>query len=609
MERGAVHALNRRTFLRNTAAGVAGGLALPLVSAAPAGATGEGTTFTGCVNDGGGQVFNVTNPAYGAKGDTMRAAASGRTTQNTTEFSHTAQGNGDTSGEPAAPIVFDAATDVGKVLTIQGAGVNGAVFSTTIQAVVNATTVTMAAPAPTAVTAAEFSYGSDDTAAIVAAIAAAGETGTLYFPGGIYTIRGGSNGGLPITYTGRGGMRGRGGTFVPNAGVGYREPNTIFLAADATAGFLLNGCARYESFMCDGNRIAAQPLQVGTVVANQVVEAPSHATFIDVLTTGSTATGWAIYGAQSCSFHSCGTTYNATDGIYIDGGASNLHFFHFEEFGNLRYGIHGDHVVKTTSGSTGPSTGVRFLSGLCDGAGTLGQTVSKVYLRGAVDWRFPEMIMVASNLGPTVDLDQSSGHSLDFSDTRIIGGGQDGTGNDVSIQISGTPPDDTVRTFIKVGGGKYTQAVNSISILGQPRKYRYSAVGGWWDGSTAGPGVATGLPPVDTLFPGRTGPWQTATVVAPWSGTVTYRIMGEDWVQLAGSVKCTGVGSGTAFTLPAGYRPSGAGHRMLAGATSASAVIVISAAGVVTVNPVAGGTFPTNTTVSLEGLAFPVDRA
>ena len=69
--------------------------------------------------------------------------------------------------------------------------------------------------------------------------------------------------------------------------------------------------------------------------------------------------------------------------------------------------------------------------------------MSKVYLRNAIDWRFPEMIMVASNYGPTVDLDQSSGHGLDFTDCRIIGGGQDGTGNDVCIQISGSPTDDS----------------------------------------------------------------------------------------------------------------------------------------------------------------------
>jgi hypothetical protein len=408
-------------------------------------------------------------------------------------------------------------------------------------------------------------------------------------------------------------MRGRGGTTVPNAGVGYRDPNTILLCGDATAGFVLNGCARYEGFSFHGNNIGTAPLRVGTVVGNQVVEAPVHATFIDLWATESAGTGWAIHGARNCSFHSCGAKDNEVDGLYIDGGASGLHFFHLEEFGNFRYGIHGNHLVEAASGVTEPTTGIRFYSGLCDGAGGLRKTVSKVYLRNAIDWRFPELIMVASNFGPTVDLDQSLGHSLDFTDSRIIGGGQDGTGNDVGIQISGTPPDDTVHTFLKVGGGKFTQAVNSISVLGDPRKYRYSAVGGWWDSSTAGAAVAPGLPPVDTLFPGRTGDWQTALVLAPWSGTVTYRIMGESWVELAGNVRYTGTGSGIACNLPAGYRPSSAGHRVpagtTAGATSGSAVVLITGAGDVSVTPVGGGSFGTNTTVSFEGLGFPVDRA
>ena len=90
---------------------------------------------------------------------------------------------------------------------------------------------------------------------------------------------------------------------------------------------------------------------------------------------------------------------------------------------------------------------------------------------------------------------------------------------------------------------------------------------------------------------------------------MTYRIMGESWVQLAGNVKCSGLGSGQAFTLPLGYRPAST-HRAPAGANpgAVSAVVAISTAGVVTVDPVGGGTFPTNATVSLEGLSFPVDR-
>jgi hypothetical protein len=603
-----MRALTRRGFLQGSAV-AAGGMVLPLASASPAFATQD--TFEGLVRDGGGQVFDVRNPTWGAKGDTIKGAQTGQMTKDMYSFVQATQGTGDTSQKPPAPIAFTAA-DINKVLTVQVPEADGGVFTTRIAAVgSDGKSLTMRDPAPATVTNAEFSYGTDDTAAIVAAINAAGDDGVVYFSGGIYTILGASNGHQPIELSGRGGMRGRGGTMVPNAGVGYRDPNTVILCADADAGLLLNGTARYESFMCDGNNIATSPLRLGTVTAGVVTKAPSEATFIDVWVTLSLGNGWEIYGAQSCSFHACGSKDNALDGVHIDGGSSNLRFVHLEEYGNNQYGIHGDQHVQAMGGGTKATTGMRFYSGLCDGAGSIQKTVSKVYLRGAVDWRFPELIMVASNFGPTVDLDQSSCYGIDLSDCRIIGGGQDSTdpeANDVGIQITGNAPDNVVGTFLDVGGCKFTQAVNSISVLGDPKGYRYAAVDGWWDSSSAGAATLDTLPAIDSMFPGRTGDWRTASVLAPWSGTVTYRIMGEDWVQLSGAVTYSGSGTGPVFVLPTGYRAESGGFQVPVPTSAAPGVVSVAATGEVSVAPAGPAPYTANTSVSLDGVSFPVAR-
>src|SRR5687768_16398480 len=63
--------LSRRQLLRGAGITAVGVAALGTLEGAPAAAETSltDTTFEGYVNDRGGQVFNVTNPAYGAKGD------------------------------------------------------------------------------------------------------------------------------------------------------------------------------------------------------------------------------------------------------------------------------------------------------------------------------------------------------------------------------------------------------------------------------------------------------------------------------------------------------------------------------------------------------------
>lgn len=99
-----------------------------------------------------------------------------------------------TSGTPnftSATAVFTA-SDVGKVITIIGAGAAGVDLTTTISAYVSATAVTLSANASTTVTGKDFTYGTDDTVAIQAAINAVGTNkgGTVFFPAGIYIVNG-----------------------------------------------------------------------------------------------------------------------------------------------------------------------------------------------------------------------------------------------------------------------------------------------------------------------------------------------------------------------------------------------------------------------------------
>jgi hypothetical protein len=112
------------------------------------------------VTDKGGQVYNAL--AYGATPD-GRLFADGAITTGTAALTSATAG-------------FTAA-DVGKLCVVWGAGASGAHLVTTIAAVVSSTQATLAANAGTTVSGATFSYGTDSTAAIAAAVAAAGVNG------------------------------------------------------------------------------------------------------------------------------------------------------------------------------------------------------------------------------------------------------------------------------------------------------------------------------------------------------------------------------------------------------------------------------------------------
>lgn len=121
------------------------------------------------------KVYNV--KAYGAKGDGQRNNVGGITSG--TNLLNSATAN----------FVIG---DIGKTVEIPGAGVAGAVLVTTITGRNSSTQVTVAATASTTVSNKVIWWGTDDTAAIQAAINAcfAAKGSTVYLPQGIYIIAG-----------------------------------------------------------------------------------------------------------------------------------------------------------------------------------------------------------------------------------------------------------------------------------------------------------------------------------------------------------------------------------------------------------------------------------
>jgi hypothetical protein len=131
-------------------------------------------------------VFNVKDPLYGALGNgVVNAAGDGHITNGLAVFT-------------SASGVFTAA-DVGKAISVNGAGAAGAILLTTILSYQSATQVTLNANASTTVTTAGYFYGTDDTTAVQAALTAAAVAGGIVvFPVGIYPI---NNTGLSLPNT------------------------------------------------------------------------------------------------------------------------------------------------------------------------------------------------------------------------------------------------------------------------------------------------------------------------------------------------------------------------------------------------------------------------
>ncbi|MBN9620084.1 MAG: hypothetical protein J0H43_10190 [Actinobacteria bacterium] len=561
---------SRRAFLTHAGAlagvATATGTAITLLAAAPADATVTHDSLQGFIHDEGGAVYDITGTAYGAKGDTQRSTGS-----------ITAGSSTLTAG--SGPFL---STDVGKIVTVSGAGASGSVLTAAITAVGSASSVTLSTTAGTTVSGAAFAYGTDDTLAIVAAITAAGYTGKLFAPAGTYLVRASSNGGNPLTLTSSGGLCGLGGAIAP----GQSSGNTVFLCADAGAGLVATGPAPYQGFGVDGNGVATTPLAVNS---------GTHAFFLDVWVTNSSQSGWSITGVAHCGFYDCGAVGNALDGVYIDGGANDLEFVHLYEESSARYGVHGD----TSLGGT--TQLVHFHGGQLDtpsGGGVQG--TSKVYLRGAAGWTFVDVRIVGTNLtGPTVDLDQSAGFGLLFQTCWIWSTSGGGSPGHAGIQVGGTPPGGVARTFVNTDGCHFVAGDTSVYIV-TSGSYLYTAAEWVADGTSNGPVAGSGAAAIDTLLGGRTGAWQTATLASPWTGTVTYRTNADGRVQLRGSAS-GGSSGATILTLPTGYRPA-ASLTVQVALAAAMGTVTVTSGGVVSAT---SGSAPG--TVHFDNIVFPVN--
>jgi parallel beta-helix repeat protein len=116
--------------------------------------------------------------AFGAKGD-AKTVSDGAMTMGSATLTCTT----------SAPFI---PSDVGKAVLIQGAGTNlGDALATTISGYIDAMTVTLAAPAGQTVSGVSVAFGTDDTAAVQAALNAAkgiGSEATVYVSPGNYMV-------------------------------------------------------------------------------------------------------------------------------------------------------------------------------------------------------------------------------------------------------------------------------------------------------------------------------------------------------------------------------------------------------------------------------------
>lgn len=582
--------LTRRDLLVKAGVAAAGGAVGSAIAADSASAN-AGDNLIGYVHDEGGQVYNVKAAAWGAQGDTVIVSGAGSISSGTTTLTWS-----------GGHFVSGSGGDGGKTVTVQGAGASGAVLVAKIVTVNSATSVTLDTAASTTVSGAEFSYGTDDTTKIqntINALVSAGANGVVFVPPGIYTITSQLQIN-PGSTSYQIGLVGAGGRCVPNVSAAA----TVFLCANAGAGLLVNGWGSSRGFLCHGNNIATAPLVNGVLTGGIATNGCSYCTFADVWSTASAGNGWGIFGCQNNSYWDCGTTNNAGDGLYIDGGAGGEEFWRFHESGSRQYGVHGDIHDDAAGGYLTFTGNVHFFGGELISDGTTSRGVSKIYNRGGQDWKFLDMVIRGDNLsGPTVDLGQGAAfgsYGLDFSGCFISA---TPTGNNpglACIQISEGPFLNAKYLFAKMDRIRFLAGDTSVYIAAANGYYRYSGIGWIFDNTTHGPVGASNINGIDTLLEGRTGAWQSASLAASWSGTVKYRIRSDGQIELKGSAVWSSGAAATIFTLPTGYRPTSGSPRITAVRSDGVKYVTVDTGGNVGTTTTGGAL-----TVYLDGVCFP----
>jgi hypothetical protein len=387
----------------------------------------------------------------------------------------------------------------------------------------------------------------DSTAALLAAIAAAGTTGRIYAPAGTFLITGAQNHGKPVVFDGDGVFEGAGSKWNGGPGAG-----TIFKCGDQTAGIVLNGSGMSANFTVDGNGVAITPLQRGLQQG-----AGSFGTFMNIAVVNSAQDGWTIVSSQNDAYYSCASHQSARDNLNIDGGAGGLDFYHWNDSACGRYGIHSDGQIGGLEGSyVNHTEAVRFWGGITEVGSFLGFTesqagtgISRIMLTHAIDWAFPSMNIYGVDMsGPAVHVDQGTCYAINLSDALIFSNKSGGSPGQAGVQIDGPPG---YGAGVNLTGTFFVAGDTSVYVAeGSPTILATSLL----DHTTNGPVAAAGVPAIFSLLEGYTGPWVAADLAKGWSGTAHYRIDGLGRVELRGRI--VGPSGATALTLPNGYTPA-----------------------------------------------------
>ncbi len=490
-------------------------------------------------------VFNV--KGFGAKGDTTVYVA-------TTSI---------TSGAATLTVTAGtfAAGDVGKTIVVPGAGVAGADLKTTISARASTTSITLAANASTTLTSVSktLTYGTDDSAARDAAIVAlvAAGRGVLYFPAGSYlcttaapalsvpcTVKGDGSGTWPST----------------NADVFVSR----VLCTSGTA-LLFNVSADYCEF-----RDIALVKTVGTApTAGAGITAASalaiqNVNYVNVYVEGfyinvdvQTGCGWQMRGGWNYNPVLYGLKVQNT--VVVDIGDWTVSGTNF--YSGSNNGTAAIHVISSGGGKISNvkinigSPTHKFANGINLAVGTSVTTSDLLISNSSIENVTTHGISITSTTGTSVysnivisgvqmAIDASAGAAVnvaanalnDLNYITVVGCVLRGSGTAANAAVKLSKAN-VVAVIGPIGTGGFTAVLSQTGCT----NVFYAGLGetAWTVVGAAG-------------APAFTNSWVNA---GGSDAVAAFRQMSDGTTQIKGSIK-TGTITTSAFTLPAGYRPS-----------------------------------------------------
>lgn len=549
-------------------------------AAGAAGATGPAGP-TGPAGSSSTQVFNVTDVAYGAKGDCIFLTDGAMTT-----------------GSPllTSAHVFTAG-DVGKAITVVmtpfvvNTFPTPCVFPTTLATTILSVAsghATLAANATHTVSGAQVVFGTDDTAAINAAMtAAAAVSGTVYCPAKSFAITG------PIVNPPNVSLEGAHGAWrVQGDGILGTQFRCLAAAACLTFGVVgAVACGESRNFTVDGNNTANFCIKDGTATTGS-----GNRQWSNVFAQAAVQDGWVIQATQNSEYANCASMGCARDNLSLDAGCGGLDFFHWNSSGAGRYCVASPGLIEGGGYAFGIEN-IRFWSGILENSSIT--RTSTIYVRSAIDLQFLSMnIFGTTDTGPVVDVAFGAGISGMICESVSLAGSTLAAAN--TAGWAGTPTNKNLpgHTCIQVDGSAlgglgarmpngldisrvwFIEGDTSLYIVSSPS----STVGENWLGiqahgmvdqtlflladDTQGVGgcvwktSSAGANPQDpyTLMFGYTGPYQLLTLGSGWAVNGSYRApscrrLADGRTELRGSA--TGVNDTQALVLPPGYKGAG----------------------------------------------------